>query len=87
MSSSPLSSIFRALDPSAPSTVKQELKMVRGMALGAREATASTFFGHSPEVMLRHDRQATLEDPRRAMMFSGLGKLTQADVLEFPKSA
>lgn len=53
---------------------------------GVDVGTAAAHFGHSAEVMLKHYRQATLDDQRRAVAAAGLGDLglAPAKVVAFP---
>jgi hypothetical protein len=52
--------------------------------LGCDVGTAATLLGHSPEVMLRVYRKATMGDMRDALRRAGLGRLPQGQVVSFP---
>lgn len=51
---------------------------------GVDVATAAAVTGHSPEVMLRHYRQVSGDDKRRAVEAAQLGSLQGGKVLAFP---
>jgi integrase len=48
---------------------------------------AAAHFGHSVEVMLEHDRRATLDDRRAAVAATRLGATSAAKVIPFPQAA
>lgn len=54
---------------------------------GVDVGTAASFLGHSPQVMLHHYRQATMDDRRKAVALAQLGAFEGGEVLPFPGSS
>ncbi len=54
---------------------------------GVDIGSACAVTGHSPQVMLQHYRQATMDDKRRAVAAARLGIVPRGDVVPFPEAA